>query len=152
VAFGASGVQDFALADQFGGEFGGAAVLAGGAAQYQSVASVLDYSFGDTFAVSAGHLGDRLESEDAAATELAQARERVLEAINCAEGVQLVYDEPQALVSFVVIHGLEDPESHPGRDHRGQGSYLTCPVRNEEDATVASILSCSTIPYPLADR
>ena len=110
-------MQDFALADQFGGEFGGAAVLAGRAAQYQSVAGVLDYRFGDTFAVGAGDLGDGLESEDAATAEFPKACERVLEAIDCAEGVQLVYDEPQALVSLVVIHGLEDPESHPGRDH-----------------------------------
>jgi len=145
-------VQDFALADQFGGEFGGAAMLACGAAQDQRISSIFHDRFCDAFAVGAGDLGDGLEAEDAAAAELSQARERVLEAIDCAEGVQLVYDEPQALVGFVVIHGLEDPESHPGRDHRGQGGYLTCPVRNEEDATAASILSRSAVPYPLTDR
>ena len=52
-------------------------------------------------AVGAGDLGDGLEAEDAAATEFAGSRERVLEAVDGAQGVELVAPAVPALLSML---------------------------------------------------
>jgi hypothetical protein len=61
--------EDFAFADEFGGEAGGAAVLGCGASQDKSVAAILDNRLGLGAAVGAGDLGSGLEAKDAAAAE-----------------------------------------------------------------------------------
>jgi hypothetical protein len=66
------------------------------------------------FAVGTGNLRNRLEAENAAAAEFAQTGQNVLEAVDLAQRVQLIDDEPQALISLRTIHGLEDRQAHPG--------------------------------------
>jgi hypothetical protein len=65
------------FADQFAGKSGGAAVLTGRATQNQGVAAVLNDCLRFALSVGALDLGDRMEIEHTAATELAQARESV---------------------------------------------------------------------------
>jgi len=51
-------------------------------------------------AIGTRHLGNGLEAEDTAATELPEARERVLEAIDGTQCVELVDHEPHSLVAL----------------------------------------------------
>ena len=76
-------------------------MLARRAAQNEGVAAILDDGLGDAPAVSSRDLGDRLKAQDATAPELAQPRERVLESVDFAERIQLVDDEPEALISLI---------------------------------------------------
>jgi hypothetical protein len=68
--------------------------------------------------ISAGHLRGGLESEDAAAAKFAQPSQRVLEAVNGAQRIELVDNEPQFLVAARrLTHGFENRKVHPGGDH-----------------------------------
>ena len=146
------GVHDLALTNELGCKFRGTALLAGGAAQDEGVAAVLDDGLGAALAVGARDLGDRLEAQDAAAAELTQPRQRVLEPINLAEGVQFIDDEPQALIAFTAIHGLENGDAHPGGDHRAQRRDLACLVGQEQHAALTAVGSCCSLPDPLPHR
>jgi hypothetical protein len=50
----------------------------------------------------------------------------VLEAVDLAESVQLVDDEPQAPIALAPVHGFEDRNTHPGGNRRWQGGNLSC--------------------------
>src|SRR5256885_1102754 len=101
-------MNDLALADELRGELRRSAALAGRAAQDEGVAAILDDRIRHRSAIGARHLADRLEPENAASAELAQPRQGVLEAIDLAERVELVDQEPQPLIAFTSAHRLED--------------------------------------------
>ena len=84
------------------------------------------------------HLGDGLEAEHAATTELAQARERVLESVDGAERIEFVDDEPEALVALPSGHGLEDREAQPRGDDRAQRCDLVGLVGQEQHSPALS--------------
>src|ERR1017187_1466542 len=73
-------------------------------------------------------LNNGLESQDASAAELAQACERVFEAVDSPKGVEFVDDEPEFLISIVLslglAHGFEDGETHPGADEAAERGDL----------------------------
>src|ERR1035441_8092014 len=73
-------------------------------------------------------LNNGLESQDASAAELAQACERVFEAVDSPKGVEFVDDEPEFLISIVLSLGLalgfEDGETHPGADEAAERGDL----------------------------
>ena len=50
------------------------------------------------------NLGNGLETQYAAASELQQPSQSVLESVNLSERVQLVDDEPQPLIAFGLAH------------------------------------------------
>src|ERR1700722_6446597 len=99
-ALGYRGVQHLAFTDQLRSESGGAAPLARRAAKDQGVPAVLDDGVRFTLAVGARDLGNGLKTEHAPAAEFAQARERVLQSVYLAQGIQFIDDEPQPAVRF----------------------------------------------------
>jgi hypothetical protein len=46
----------------------------------------------------------------------------VLEAVDLAESVQLVDDEPQAPIALAPVHGFEDRNTHPGGTVAGRAA------------------------------
>ena len=75
--------------------------------------------------------GDGLEAHDAAAAELTESGQGVFEAVDGAEGVEFVDDEPEFLISFGVAHGFENGESHPGADEVAEGGDFVGSVRKK---------------------
>ena len=117
----------------------GAAILAARAAQNQRVTAVFDECLRFPRAVGTRHLRNGLEAQDAAAAKFAQPRQRILEAVNGAEGIELIDDEPQALIPlFRLAHGLHDGQPHPRGDDRAQCGNLASLIRNEQDAAAAA--------------
>ena len=116
--------EDLALADQAAGKLGGAALLAGAAPEDQRVAAVFDDGLGFTVAVGGTHLRDGLKTQYATAAELPKSCERVLQSIDGAQGIELVDDKPEALVTLRAAHRLEDGEAHPGGDCGAQRADL----------------------------
>ena len=82
-------------------------------------------------AVCAGDLRNGLESKYAAAAELAQARECILQAVDFSQCIELIHDEPQMLIALGTGHGLEDPDAHPGGYRRSQRCDLIGAIGNE---------------------
>ena len=82
------------ISDELRRELRRPAAFRGAAAQDQGGPAVLDDRLRLRVAVGAPHLGDALEAEHAPAAELAEARERVLQPVDRAQGVELVDDEP----------------------------------------------------------
>src|SRR5256885_9041876 len=106
-------MDDLLLADELGSEFGRPAPLAPRAAQDEGIAAILDDGIRHRAAVGARDLADRLKAEDASPAELAQARQRILEPVDLPECVQLVDDEPEALIPLAQAHGIIDRDQHP---------------------------------------
>src|SRR5258708_16804604 len=139
--------QYFALADQARGELRGSAVFAARTAQDQGIAAILYNRLGLAGPVQAGNLRDRLESQDTAASEFSQPRQRVLEPVDGAQRVEFIDDKPQPLIiARRSAHRLEYGEMHPGGDHGTQCRDLAGAIRNEQNARVGPIF------YPLAHR
>ena len=86
--------QDLALADELAREPRRAAAFGSRVPQYQGVPAVPDDRLRFGVTVSAGHLGDGLEDEQAAAAEFAESRECIFETVDGAHGVEFVDDEP----------------------------------------------------------
>src|SRR5882762_11982310 len=144
-------MDDLMLADELGSEFGRSAPLASRAAQEQRVAAVLDDRVRHRTAVGARHLADRLEAQETASAELAQPRERILEAVDLTERIELVDDEPQPLIPLVPSHRLEHREPHPRGDDRAERRDFACPVGEEEHPAGSPGAPRRAVPYPLAD-
>src|SRR5262249_41738920 len=135
----------FALPDQVRGELGGATMLAPRAAQDECVTAVLDECLRIPGAVSGRDLCHRLEAQNTTATDLAQPRQRVLESVDRAEGIELVDHEPQALVDALgSAQRLEDGEPNPAGDDGTQRGDLVGAVRDEQRSAAAD--------DPVADR
>src|ERR1700761_7035135 len=86
---------DFTLADQLSGEPGRAAAFTRPAPQNELVVAVLDNGMGFGLAVDGAHLGDGLDAHGDTAAFLAEPRQSVFEALDTAEGIELVDMEPQ---------------------------------------------------------
>src|ERR1700740_1765297 len=95
------------LADQARSEFRSTTPLTGRAAQDHDVAAILNDRLSSAVPVSPAHLRNALESEHASTPELAESGERILQSINRAQRIELVYDEPQSVVALVQAHGFE---------------------------------------------
>src|SRR5580704_6036649 len=131
--------QHLPLADQARGELRSATVLAAGAAENQRRPTIFYDRLRFPGAIRGRDLRHGLEPEYAAAAELAQPRERVLESVDLPERIELVDHEPQALAALRRVHRLEDRESHPGGDDRPQRRDLAGAIRDEEHALPLSL-------------
>src|SRR5438874_7815930 len=141
-------MDDLLLTDELGREFGRPAPLAARAAQDEGIAAILDDGIRHRAAVGARDLTDRLKAEDASPAELAQARQRILEPVDLPECVQLVDDEPEALIPLAQAHGLEDRDPHPRGDDRAERRDLAGLVGKEQHAALSSGTSRRTKPHP----
>src|ERR1019366_7687400 len=80
--------QHLALPDELRREPRRAAPFAGRATQDECIAAMLHNGVSIALPIRARNLRDRLESQNAAPAKFSEARQRVLEAIDLAEGVQ----------------------------------------------------------------
>src|SRR6185437_7571827 len=135
-----------AVADELRREFRYSATLGRRAAQDQSIAAVLNNRLGVPVTIGAGDLSYRLKSQYAPPAELPQPGERILEAVDSSERIELVHDEPQPLISLSTAHRLEDREPNPRRDHSAQRCDLSRLVGDEEYALSA------LHPFPHGER
>src|ERR1700679_2446953 len=97
-ALGYRRVHHLPLADELRRESGCAAALAGGTAQNQGIPTVFDDRVCVALPIGARYLGDGLKTEDAAPAEFSQAGQGVFQSIDLAQGVQLVDNEPEAVI------------------------------------------------------
>jgi len=120
------GADNFALADELRRELGRPARSL---AEQRKIKVLAQFStmVRNTFAVSPGYLGDRLEAEDATAAELAESR----------RGVLRPSIAPSASSSSTTNHSADHPHpgplpqrcrAHPGGDGGGQCGNFACPV------------------------
>src|SRR5579862_1295721 len=112
--------DQLALADETRRELRGPAVLAPRAAQDQCGRTVLDERLSLGAAVGARDLRQGLHPQYATAAKLAQPCQGVLEAVDGAERIELVDDEPQPLVVLRLLHRLEDCQPYPRCEDRAQ--------------------------------
>src|ERR1700677_5080319 len=127
-------MSDLTLSNELGSKLRSPPILAGRAPENECIAAVLNDRVRDALTVGTRHLCNRLKSQHGPPADLAQPRQRILEAIDLAESIQLVNDEPQPLVPLPAVHSLEDRDPHPSGNHRPQRRDLARLVGNEKHA------------------
>src|SRR6185312_12998763 len=127
----------FPLADQSGSELRRASMLTARAAKNERVAAVFYDGLGIR-PVEARYLRSRLKTQHAAAAEFSQPRQCILEAVDRAERIELVDDQPQAQILLWSVHRLEDREAHPRRYNRMQCRDLCRPIRKKQHSAALS--------------
>src|ERR1700679_3104184 len=90
--------ENLSIADQARCELRRAPVLAARAPQDKGISAIFDDCLCVALSVRAGYLGDRLKTQDAAASEFSQPRQCILETVDGAQCIELINDEPQTLI------------------------------------------------------